>query len=180
MNFKQEIKFFFLLFLILFFLWIIFSGYLKPFFIFCGVFSSMFTSFVFKQLVNAESAFIQILNNASKLSFYRLLINYIPWLVYQIILSSIYVTRKVLQSKLKLEPVDIFIKECKEHIDESITLFANSVTITPGTLVIDVVKKKRQTYLFTVCLIDKSLRSSILKIENKVLKVLYESDDCFK
>lgn len=86
------------------------------------------------------------------------------------ILSSIYVTKKVLQIKPKLEPI-IILKKCKGHNDESIALFANSVTITPGTLTIDV-ENKKQTYLSTICLIDKSLETGISEIENKVLKTL--------
>jgi len=87
--------------------------------------------------------------------------------MYQIILSSIYLTKKVLQSDLQLEPV-IILKKCKGHNDKNITLFANSVTITPGTLTINV-EKSRQIYITTICLIDKSLESGISEIENKVL-----------
>jgi multicomponent Na+:H+ antiporter subunit E len=90
--------------------------------------------------------------------------------MYQIILSSIYVTKKVLQPNLKLEPI-IILKKCKGHNDESIALFANSVTITPGTLTINV-ESKQKTYLSTMCLIDKNLESGISETENKVLKIL--------
>ncbi|QOD38579.1 Na+/H+ antiporter subunit E [Candidatus Wolbachia massiliensis] len=169
MNFRQKIKFFSLSFIILLFLWTVLSGYFEPFFVFCGVFSSMFTLFIFKRLVNAESALSQILNDASRLQFCKL-VSYVPWLIYQVILSSIYVTKKVLQTKLKLEPI-IILKKCKKHNDKSIALFANSVTITPGTLTIDVARK-RQMYLSTMCLIDKSLESGVSEIENKVLKIL--------
>lgn len=171
MNLRQKIKFFSLSSIILFFLWTVLSGYSEPFFVFCGIFSSIFTLFIFKRLIDAESAFSQILNGTSRLSFYKLLVSYIPWLIYQMILSSIYVTKKVLQTKLKLEPI-IILKKCKGHNDKSIALFANSVTITPGTLTINVVRK-RQTYLSTICLIDKSLESGVSEIENKVLKRLH-------
>ncbi|MGL9689291.1 MAG: Na+/H+ antiporter subunit E [Wolbachia sp.] len=170
MNLRQKIKFFSLSFIILFFLWIVLSGYFEPFFVFCGVFSSIFTLFIFKRLIDAESAFSQILNGTSRLSFCKLLVNYIPWLIYQVILSSIYVAKKVLQTELKLEPI-IILKKCKGHNDESITLFANSVTITPGTLTINVIRK-RQTYLSTIYLIDKSLESGVSEIENRVLETL--------
>ncbi|QKX02002.1 Na+/H+ antiporter subunit E [Wolbachia endosymbiont of Dirofilaria (Dirofilaria) immitis] len=170
MNLKQKIKFFSLSFVILFSLWTILSGYFELFFVLCGVFSSVFTLFIFKRLINVESTFSQILSNTSKLSFYKLLVNYIPWLVYQIILSSIYVIKKVFQTELKLKPI-VIIKKYKGHDDKSITLFANSVTITPGTLTIDVARKQ-QTYLSTICLIDESLESDVSKIENEVLKIL--------
>ncbi|MDM8335200.1 Na+/H+ antiporter subunit E [Wolbachia pipientis] len=171
MDLRQKIKFFSLLFVTLFSLWTILSSYFEPFFVFCGVFSSVFTLFIFKRLINAESALSQILNGTSRLSFCKLLVSYIPWLIYQMILSSIYIAKQVLQTKFKLEPI-IIIKKCKGYNDGSVTLFANSVTITPGTLTIDVVRK-RQTYTSTMCLIDKSLKSSISEIESKVLKILH-------
>ncbi|MDN5248368.1 MAG: Na+/H+ antiporter subunit E [Wolbachia endosymbiont of Tyrophagus putrescentiae] len=168
MKDKQEVKFFSLSFIVLFTLWIILSGYFEPFFLFCGIFSSIFTLFIFKRLINAESALSSILNS-SRLSLLSL-ISYIPWLTYQIIMSSIYVAKKVLQPNFQFEPVIIF-KKCNKHNDESITLFANSVTITPGTLTISVTKKQR-VYSSTICLMDKELESGVSEIENKVLKQL--------
>ncbi|MDD9331810.1 MAG: Na+/H+ antiporter subunit E [Wolbachia sp.] len=169
LNFRQEIKFLFLSFVTLLVLWTILSGYFEPFFIFCGLLSSTFTLFIFRRLINAENSLSQILNDTSRISFCKLL-NYIPWLMYQIILSSIYVTKKVLQLNIKLKPV-IISKKCKGHNDKSIALFANSITITPGTLTVNV-EYKKQTYLSTICLLDKDLESGISKIENKVLKIL--------
>ncbi|QKX03107.1 Na+/H+ antiporter subunit E [Wolbachia endosymbiont of Litomosoides sigmodontis] len=178
MNLRQKIKFFSLSFLILFSLWTILSGYFELFFIFCGIFSSMFTLFILKRLMDAESVLSQILNDTNRLQFCKLL-SYILWLTYQVILSSVYVTKKVVQAKLKLEPI-IILKKYKGHNDMSIALFANSVTITPGTLTIDVTKKQ-QIYLFTICLIDKSLKSGVSKIENKVFKILRSQlGNCFK
>lgn len=170
MKVMQNIKFFSLSFAILFSLWIILSGYFEPFFILCGVFSSVFTLIIFKRLIDAESALSQILNDSGRLSFYQL-ISYIPWLVYQVILSSIYVTKKVLRFKSTVEPI-VIVRECTGHNDKTIALFANSVTITPGTLTINV-EKKQKTYLLTICLIDKDLESGISAIESKVLKMLH-------
>nr|WP_330359218.1 Na+/H+ antiporter subunit E [Wolbachia pipientis] len=65
----------------------------------------------------------------------------------------------------------MILRKCKGHNDESIALLANSVTITPGTLTINV-ESKQKTYLSTICLIDKNLESGISEIENKILKIL--------
>ncbi|QKX01457.1 Na+/H+ antiporter subunit E [Wolbachia endosymbiont of Cruorifilaria tuberocauda] len=170
MDFKQEIKFSSLSFIVLFSLWAMLSGYSEPFSILYGVFSSISVLFIFKRLMNAESTFNKILNDTGKLSFYKLLVNYIPWLVCQVILSSIYVTRKALQARLELKPI-VIIKKYEGHNDKSIALFANSVTITPGTLTIDVIKR-RKIYICTMCWMDESLKSDVSQMENKVLKVL--------
>lgn len=170
MKVRQNIKFFSLSFVILSSLWITLSGYFEPFFILCGVFSSVFTLIIFKRLIDAESALSQILNDSGRLSLYQL-ISYIPWLIYQIIFSSIYVTKKVLRFKSTVEPI-VIVRECIGHNDKTIALFANSVMITPGTLTINV-EKKQKTYLSIICLIDKDLESGISKIEGKVLKMLH-------
>lgn len=170
MKLRQNIKFFSLSFLILFSLWTILSGYFEPFFILCGVFSSVFTFLIFRRLINAESALSQILNSRRRFSLCKL-VSYVLWLVYQIILSSIYVAKKVLQLKSKLEPI-VILKKCKGHSEKSIALFANSVTITPGTLTINV-ESKQKMYSSTICLIDKDLKGSVSEIESKVLKMLY-------
>lgn len=170
MKVRQNIKFFSLSFIILFFLWIILSGYFEPFFIFSGVCSSVFTLLIFRRLVNAESTLNQILNDSGSLSFCQL-ISYIPWLMYQVILSSIYVTKKVLRFRSTVEPIFI-VRKCTGHNHKTIALFANSVTITPGTLTINV-ENKQKTYLSTICLIDKDLESGISEIEGKVLKMLH-------
>ncbi|WP_410543014.1 Na+/H+ antiporter subunit E [Wolbachia endosymbiont of Tetranychus urticae] len=170
MKVRQNIKFFSLSFVILSSLWITLSGYFEPFFILCGVFSSVFTLIIFKRLIDAESALSQILNDSGRLSLCQL-ISYIPWLIYQIIFSSIYVTKKVLRFKSTVEPI-VIVRKCIGHNDKTIALFANSVTITPGTLTINV-EKKQKTYLSTICLIDKDLESGISEIEGKVLKMLH-------
>ncbi|OEY86908.1 cation:proton antiporter [Wolbachia pipientis] len=162
---RQAIKSFFTFFIVLLILWNVLSGYFDSFFVASGLFSSIFTLFVFKRLVDAERSLHNIISN--KLSLYSLFVSYIPWLMCQIILSSIYVTKKTLQFDLKLTPV-ILLRKSKKHHDKSAALFANSVTITPGTLTINV-ENRRKTYLFTICLIDKDLEKGISAMESKVL-----------
>ncbi len=87
------------------------------------------------------------------------------------IVSSIYVARKTLQIDYKPEPIVILIK-CRKHNDESITLFANSVTITPGTLIIKVSTTQEETYSAIISLMNKELRDGVSQIEARVL-------DCF-
>lgn len=168
-NYKQEIKFSLLSFIALFTLWVMLSGYFEPFFLLCGFFSSAFTLFILRRMVNAENSLNHILNN-SGLQFLNI-ICYIPWLVYQMIVSSIYVARKTLQIDYKPEPIVILIK-CRKHNDESITLFANSVTITPGTLTIKVSTTQEETYSAIISLMNKELRDGVSQIEARVL-------DCF-
>ncbi|WP_253300181.1 Na+/H+ antiporter subunit E [Wolbachia endosymbiont of Chironomus riparius] len=170
-NYRQEIKFLSLSLIVLFTLWVILSGRFDSFFFLCGIFSSAFTLYVFRRLINAQESLSCILSSKSKLSLCGL-ISYIPWLMYQMIISSIYVIKKILKFNLQLEPI-IILREHQAHNDKSITLFANSVTITPGTLTINV-ETRQNMYLSTICLIDKDLKSGIVVIENKVLS------DCFK
>jgi multicomponent Na+:H+ antiporter subunit E len=165
LHYKQAIKFYFIPFIVLLVLWNVLSGYFDFFFIASGLSSIIFTLFFFKRLVDAEKSLHDIISN--KLSLFPLLVRYIPWLICQIILSSSYVTKKVLMLNPKLKPI-VLIRRSSKHHDKSAALFANSVTITPGTLTINV-KNAKKTYLFAICLIDKDLKNGISEIENKVL-----------
>jgi multicomponent Na+:H+ antiporter subunit E len=64
-------------------------------------------------------------------------IKYIPWLLYQIILSNIHVAYLVLHPRMPIEPNLIRFKS-KLKKDISLVTFANSITLTPGTITADI------------------------------------------
>jgi multicomponent Na+:H+ antiporter subunit E len=64
-------------------------------------------------------------------------IKYIPWLIYQIILANIHVAKVVLHPKMN-DLIDPHIIKFKTKLkrDMSLVTFANSITLTPGTITI--------------------------------------------
>lgn len=70
--------------------------------------------------------------------FYNSIIFYFPWLLKEMLLSSIGVAKLVLTPK-KLEPKILKVKTgIKSNIGK--VIFANSITLTPGTFTIDIEK----------------------------------------
>ncbi len=64
-------------------------------------------------------------------------IAYLPWLLKEIVLSAIQVTKIVLDPKLPADPAVVTIRTALRG-DLARTTFANSITLTPGTITIDV------------------------------------------
>jgi multicomponent Na+:H+ antiporter subunit E len=62
---------------------------------------------------------------------------FIPWLAVQVIKSNLRVARSVLSPKLAISPT--FISHAPEvHGERSLTLLGASLTLTPGTLTVDI------------------------------------------
>lgn len=66
---------------------------------------------------------------------------YIPWLLWEIVKANIDVTRMILSPKLNLSPTIIEV-EAPQKSELGQTIYANSITLTPGTVSIDLVGGK--------------------------------------
>lgn len=65
------------------------------------------------------------------------LARYTPWLLWQIVQSNVQVTRVVLHPRLPIDPVVVRIRTAM-HGDLAVATFANSITLTPGTVTVDI------------------------------------------
>jgi len=76
---------------------------------------------------------------------------YIPWLLYQILLANLHVLRLSFHPRM-MELIEPHIIEFNSHLESDIarTTFANSITLTPGTITVNVSVMGR----FTVHCID--------------------------
>ncbi|UWI83344.1 Na+/H+ antiporter subunit E [Wolbachia endosymbiont of Howardula sp.] len=170
LNFKYIVELFFL-FSSLLTIWIILSGRLEIVCIICGVLSSLIALYIFKKITRDNYLLHKILLNTYRFSIVRL-IHYILWLIYQMFISSIYVAKQVLQPKFNAHmPIIILFAASHNHTESSIALFAHSVTLTPGTLTLDVVYHN-EIYLLRICIMNHSLECGISAIEMRVLKII--------
>ncbi|MBI4421067.1 MAG: Na+/H+ antiporter subunit E [Gemmatimonadetes bacterium] len=64
------------------------------------------------------------------------LASYVPWLLWQIVLANIDVARRILSPKLPIAPRLIRVR-AKQKSALGRTIFANSITLTPGTVSVD-------------------------------------------
>jgi multicomponent Na+:H+ antiporter subunit E len=62
---------------------------------------------------------------------------YLPWLLWQILKSNIEVSRIILNPKLPISPRLLKVKSSQQTTTGEV-LYANSITLTPGTISLDV------------------------------------------
>lgn len=110
--------------------WILWSGYLKPLLLGLGVFSSILVVYLCHRMRLTET---HLLDGR----FLLRLVRYWGWLAREVVRSSLDVTRIVLSPKLPISPtVAEFETRCTLATDQA--LLGNSITLTPGTLTIQI------------------------------------------
>jgi multicomponent Na+:H+ antiporter subunit E len=67
------------------------------------------------------------------------IIRYWPWLVWEIVKANVVVTRQVLSPSLPISPTVIKVP-ARQRTELCQVIFANSITLTPGTISIDIVQ----------------------------------------
>lgn len=117
-------------FVILFGFWILLSGHFDLFHLCLGIFSSGLVSLLSRDLLFSK----RTLQKSHLLQILRFL-RYLPWLLYQILLANLHVAFLVLHPKM-INKIDPFIIRFRIRLrsDISLTTFANSITLTPGTI----------------------------------------------
>ena len=157
---------FLLTFLIIFFFWMLFSGKLDLFHISLGIGSSLFVAAFSKDLF-----FPSRIKPGFILCWLRFA-GYVPWFFYQIFLANLYVLYLVFHPRMKelIDPKIIYFNT-KLTNDIARTTFANLITLTPGTITVNVSVLGK----FAVhCIDEKSGRSLPGEMEKKVAKVFDE------
>ncbi|CAI27624.1 Conserved hypothetical protein [Ehrlichia ruminantium str. Gardel] len=161
-------------FLILFVLWLVLSGYFNPFFIALGIISTIFTIFITKRLESAIPhdryyiySIITRKFNGTVLHF----INYCFWIILQVALSNLYIIKKVWNFKAKIGAPVFRLVQTKQKSSVGISLLANSITLTPGTVSVDVPEFNNKPYKIMVLAIDKESMSGVTDIDSKVSNI---------
>jgi multicomponent Na+:H+ antiporter subunit E len=110
--------------------WILLSGKFDLFHLTLGVISSALVSFLSADLFMYEQGSNRVTTGV------RFLL-YLPWLLYQILLSTLHVTFLALHPKMKelIDPTIVTFKT-KLKTDIAMVALANSITLTPGTITI--------------------------------------------
>jgi len=157
---------FVLTFLIMFFFWVLFSGKFDFFHISLGVGSSLIVAALSKDLF-----FPSRIKPGFIICWLRFT-GYIPWLFYQIFLANLRILYLVFHPRM-MELIDPKIINFSSKLtnDISRTTFANSITLTPGTVTVNVsVLGKFRVH----CIDEKSGRSLPGEMEKRIAKVFNE------
>lgn len=117
-------------FLIMFGFWILLSGKFDLFHLTLGVISSALVSFLSADLLMFKEG-------KNRLSTGVRFLMYLPWLLYQIVLSTLHVTFLALHPRMK-DQIDPTIVTFKTKLKTNIAkvALANSITLTPGTITV--------------------------------------------
>lgn len=81
---------------------------------------------------------LQVVDSSERpLLIFARMIGYIPWIAWEIVKSNIDVARRIWQPNMPISPTIVTVKATQETA-LGLVIHANSITMTPGTLSIDV------------------------------------------
>lgn len=109
--------------------WLLLSGFIEPLLLSFGALSVVVVLFILKRMDKVE-------NEPRQISTSLRLIRYMPWLIGQIFSSGFHVTKLIWGSPDKVSPAIAKINAKDVPVSNRV-LYANSITLTPGTLSVD-------------------------------------------
>lgn len=166
---KSKLQNFIATFIILFGFWALLSGKYDLFHLTLGVICSLIIAFKSHDLL-----FANVRVGDMRVIALRFIL-YVPWLIYQIVSANIYVAYLVLSPKLLICPQIIRFKT-KLESDISWVTLANSITLTPGTITMDI--KEGEFYVHAL---DKKVANDLNagEMEDQVAHIYMEADHIY-
>jgi len=151
---------------VFFILWIILSGKMDLFHLGVGALTVIF--------INWQQTALTPLRKEDDPSFKPLhLILYIPWLLWQMLLSSIYVAGIIIRDPRGINPRMISFTSRQPSLLHRVFL-ANSITLTPGTLTVDLQDDRFLVHALTRKTADEVLEG---KLPRKVARLSPKQPD---
>ncbi|MBU1172016.1 MAG: Na+/H+ antiporter subunit E [Proteobacteria bacterium] len=122
---------FIITFLVMMSMWVIFSGKFDPFHLTLGVISCLIVAYLSSDLLITATTLRKIPLLWGGFLFY------FPWLLWQIVLANIHVLKLVFHPDMinRINPQMVHFKS-KLKNDMALVTFANSITLTPGTITV--------------------------------------------
>lgn len=152
-------------FLILFAFWIFISGQIDWWHLSWGVLSCAIVAFI------SHDFLFENIKSKGRFKEAVHFLNYIPWLLYQIIFANIYIAYLALHPKM-LDLIDPHIIKFKTRLkkDFARVTFANSITLTPGTITVLI----KDGYFFVHAINKKVAKSLPGNMERRITKIYME------
>jgi multicomponent Na+:H+ antiporter subunit E len=110
--------------------WLLFSGHFNPLLLTLGL-----ASCALVVLITTRMDLVDREGHPIHLSWGALI--YWPWLFVEILKANIDVAKRVLRPKMDISPTLVRVKASQKS-DLGLVIYANSITLTPGTVSIDV------------------------------------------
>ena len=166
---KTGLQNFIAAFVLLMGLWALLSGKFDAFHLSLGVICSLIVAYLSHDLL-----FANVRVGDGRVIFQRF-VRYIPWLLREIITSNFYVAYLALSPRMPIDPQLIKFKT-KLESDISWVMLANSITLTPGTVTIDIANRE-----FLVHALDRKIAASLDtgEMEDQVAHIFMEADHIY-
>jgi len=121
--------------------WLLLSGHTNPLLLSLGLLSVA--------AVVACASRLEILDDESvPVHLLPGLIRYVPWLIGQVIRSNLDVARRIVSPELPIHPSVIKV-DATHHTEVGRVTYANSITLTPGTISLDVSAETIEVHALT-------------------------------
>jgi multicomponent Na+:H+ antiporter subunit E len=154
---------------ILFAFWMLLSGKFDAFHLSLGAMCCVLVAYLFNDLLFANVRVGDMRIVAARF------IPYIPWLIQQIVLSNLHVASLVLRRRMPIDPQIVTFKTKLETDISSVTL-ANSITLTPGTITMDI-----KDGVYYVHALSKKVADDLNtgEMEDRVAHIFMEADHLY-
>jgi multicomponent Na+:H+ antiporter subunit E len=166
---KSGLQNFVVTFLMLFAFWALLSGKFDTFHLSLGVICSLVVAFMGHDLLftNVRVGDIRVI--------VQRFLAYLPWHVYQIVVANFHVAYLALSPKMPISPKIMRFKT-KLESDISWVTLANSITLTPGTITIDIEEGEFVVHALSERLAD-DLNTG--EMEDRIAHVFMEADHIY-
>lgn len=114
---------------LVFLFWFMLSGHTEPLLIVLGIISTVLTIYLSKRM--------DIIDHESyPFHLSARLLRYYPYLAKEIVVANIDVIKRIIKPNLSISP-QIFTLPAEKQTDLSKVIYANSITLTPGTVTLE-------------------------------------------
>ena len=133
---------------VLFAVWLLLSGHFDPLFIVFGVLTCTVAVWVCARMgvVDRESLPVHLVGRAA---------GYVPWLAWEVFKSNLRVARIILAPRPRLDPSIVHFR-ASQRTDLGRFIYANSITLTPGTVTTGVAGDDMEVHAIVQTEIDGS------------------------
>ena len=153
----------FVTFCVMFLFWLLLSGILDVFHVGAGIISSAIIAFVSHDLLVTQK-WDKMLRKSGRF------IIYVVWELWQILLANFDVAYRVLHPKMPIDP-SVIEFDTSLRSDLAIVTLANSITLTPGTITINIEQEKGRFQVHAIAqkpadalLVDKTMQEKVAKV----------------
>lgn len=108
-------------------MWLLWSGHYTPLLLSFGAISCVIALFIAYRMDTLEST------EEHPIRLSLRLFTYIPWLLGAIVKANIDIARRILSPSMPISPNIVHV-EASQHTEVGQAIYANSITLTPGTI----------------------------------------------